>query len=239
MAVVSFRREGSVAILCMDNGENRHNPTFVGDFLAAMDAIEADPEAHAVVVASSDPKSWSQGIDLEWIMGAFADKARHDEIRGFMNGLNAMFTRCLTFPMPVVAAITGHCFGDGAILACACDFRLMRSDRGFFCFPEVDINIPFMPGMLAVVQKAFPAYKLEELYLTGKRAGGKELEEHHVAVKSVEGADALLAEAVAFAGTFHKSRGVFGEIKRRKHAAILEVFKTADAPIIAALKLIA
>jgi enoyl-CoA hydratase/carnithine racemase len=239
MAVVSFRREGSVSVVSMDNGENRHNPTFIRDFLAAMDAAEADPETHAVVIVSSDQKNWSQGIDLEWIMTAFADPARHDEIRAFLRGLNSMFTRCLTFPAPVIAAICGHCYGDGAILACACDFIMMRSDRGFFCFPEVDVNIPFMPGMHAVVQKMFPAYKLDEMYLTGRRAGGKELEEHHVAIKSCEGAEALVAEAMAFAGTFHKSRGVFGEIKRRKHAGILKVFRDVDEPIFQALKVVA
>jgi enoyl-CoA hydratase/carnithine racemase len=239
MGLVTWRREGSVAILSMDGGENRHNPGFIDAFLATMDAIEKDPEAHAVLIVSSDPKNWSQGIDLAWIMEAFGEPARHGEVRAFLRGLDAMFARCLTYPMPVIAAIGGHCYGDGAILACACDFRLMRADRGFFCFPEVDINIPFLPGMLAVVQKAVPAWKLDDLYLTGRRAGGKELEEAHVATKACEGAEALLQESMAFASTFHKSRGVYGEIKRRKHAAILEVFRTADAPIIESLSVVA
>jgi Delta3-Delta2-enoyl-CoA isomerase len=237
--VVNWRREGSVAILSMDNGENRHNPEFVDAFLTTMDAIEQDPGAEAVLIVSGDPKNWSQGIDLGWIMGAFSEPARHGEVRAFLRGLDAVFSRCLTYPMPVIAAIGGHCYGDGAILACACDFRLMRSDRGFFCFPEVDINIPFLPGMLAIVQKAFPAWKLDDLYLTGRRAGGKELEDARVVTRSCEGAEALLAEAMAFASTFHKSRGVFGEIKRRKHADILEVFRTADAPIIESLSVVA
>jgi enoyl-CoA hydratase/carnithine racemase len=70
-------------------------------------------------------------------------------IKDFMYRMNEVFKTCLTFPMPVIAAINGHAFGNGAILSCACDFRFMRSDKGFFCFPEVDINIPFLPGMLA------------------------------------------------------------------------------------------
>jgi enoyl-CoA hydratase/carnithine racemase len=67
MAIISWKREGTVAVLSMDNGENRQNPAFVEAFLGAMNAIEADREAHAVVIASSDVKNWTQGLDLEWI----------------------------------------------------------------------------------------------------------------------------------------------------------------------------
>jgi len=238
MAIISWRREGTVAVLSMDNGENRQNPAFVEAFLDAMNAIEADPETHAVVIASSDVKNWTQGLDLEWIMPAFGDPARHDEIRDLLRGLNDVSARCLTYPMPVVAAITGHTYGYGVVLACACDFRFMRSDRGFFCLPEVDINIPLLPGWQAVVKKALPTYWFNEMYLTGRRVTGNELQEHHVVVKSCEGAEPVVKEAMAFAATFHKGRQVFGEMKRRKHRYILEVFRNEDTPIIDSLRLL-
>jgi len=238
MAIITWRREETVAVLSMDNGENRQNPAFVEAFLDAMNAIEADPEAHAVVIASSDVKNWTQGLDLEWIMPAFGDSTRHDEIRNLLRGLNDVSARCLTYPVPVVAAITGHTYGYGVVLACACDFRFMRSDRGFFCLPEVDINIPLLPGWQAVVKKALPAYWFNEMYLTGRRVTGNELQEHHVVVKSCEGAELVVKEAMVFAATFHKSRQVFGEIKRRKHRHILEVFRNEDNPIIDSLRLL-
>ncbi len=239
MSLMSWKREGTVAILTLENGENRHNPDFIAAFLAAMDAIEADPEAKSVVIASSDAKNWSLGIDLNWVIGAAQAPERHPELRAFLYGMNTMFTRVLTYPMPVIAAIGGHCFGNGAILACACDFRLMRSDRGFFCFPEVDVNIPFLPGMLAIVQRVFPGWYLDALYLTGRRAGGAELLEQHIVSATAEGPEALMTQAVAFAAGFQKARGVFGEIKRRKHQPVLDVFATADVPVIEELRVMA
>jgi enoyl-CoA hydratase/carnithine racemase len=238
VAIISWKREGTVAVLSMDNGENRQNPAFVEAFLGAMNSIEADQEAHALVIVSSDVKNWTQGLDLEWIIPAFGDPARHDEVRGLLRGLNDVSARCLTYPMPVIAAITGHTFGNGVVLACACDFRFMRSDRGFFCLPEVDINIPLLPGMQAVIEKALPAYWFNEMYLTGRRITGKELEEHHVVVKSCMGTEPLLKEAMTFAATLHKGREVFGEMKRRKYRHILEVFRNEDIPIIESLRVL-
>jgi len=227
MAVVEWTRDGTVAVLTMNTSENRHNPTYTSDMLACLDEIEADREAKSIVLASSDRKNWSLGIDLTWMMDAVNRNAMGD-IRDFMYGLNTLFKRILTIPMPVIAAINGHAFGDGAIIACTCDFRFMRADRGFLCFPEVDINIPFLPGMLAMMKKALPYHKLEELVYTGKRATGRELEACHAVVKACEGEDELMREAVAFARTFTKGRAIFKEHKWRLHRHIIEIMDKED-----------
>ncbi len=237
MAPITWTLDGSVATLWMDDGENRHNPTFIQQFLGAMDAIEAEPATRAVVVASKDAKNWSLGIDLAWISAAMTDPARHDEIRDFLRGLNQVYARCLTFPMPVIAAVGGHAFGDGALLACACDFRFMRSDRGFFCFPEVDLGIPFLPGMMAVVRTAFPDWKLDLMMLSGHRAGGAELADAHVVFQACDGPEALMQAATEFARTFDKGRGVFRTLKQRRYREVLDVFETLDPPVIAKLQL--
>jgi enoyl-CoA hydratase/carnithine racemase len=165
------------------------------------------------------------------------EKKDFDGIRAFMYGLNRIFTRILLYPMPVIAAINGHAFGDGTIMACACDFRFMKSDRGYFCFPEIDISIPFLPGMLAIVQKAIPYYKMEELVFSGKRTGAAELEAHHVIVKACENESALMAEAIAFAKTFRKKRPIFGEMKKRLHGKIIEIMEKEDPVFIEPLRL--
>lgn len=239
MALMSLRREGTVAVLTLDNGENRHNPEFVREFLATLDAVEADEGACALVIASSDPKNWSQGIDLQWLLGCVPEPGRQDEIRQFLRGLDAMFARVLTFPLPVIAALNGHTFGDGAILACCCDFRIMRADRGFFCFPEVDLNIPFLPGMMAIVKAAVPEPECTRWVLEGRRVPGSELVAAGVAMKAVEGADAVLAEAVAYAATFSKGRPIVSALKHRMRDHILAVFEDDDPPIIANLSLLA
>jgi enoyl-CoA hydratase/carnithine racemase len=82
----------------------------------------------------------------------------------------------LVAPVPTVAAVNGHAFGAGSMLAIAHDFRVMRVDRGFYCFPEVDIRIPFSTGMAALIQaKLTPAAAVEAM-TTGRRYGGADAE---------------------------------------------------------------
>ena len=237
MSVIEWKKVETVGVITMTNGENRHNPEFIRAILAAFDEIEGDPAIlSSVVIASNDPKNWSQGIDLQWMTDAMA---RNDlqGIRDFMYGLNRIFNRILLYPMPVIAAINGHVFGDGTIMACACDFRFMKADRGFFCFPEIDINIPFLPGMQAIIRKAIPYYKLEELVFSGKRTGAVELETHHVIMKACENEEALMRESLAFAKSFNKKRPIFGEIKKRFHRTIIETMEKEDPAFIEPLQL--
>jgi enoyl-CoA hydratase/carnithine racemase len=236
MAILEWKKEGSVAVITLTNGENRHNPEFVAAFLGALDEIEKDPALASVVILSGDAKSWSQGIDLNWMMAKMQIKDVQ-AIREFMYGINSVFKRVLLYPMPVIACLNGHAAANGAILACACDFRLMRSDKGFFFFPEIDIGIPFLPGMIAFLKKAIPYYKFNEMTLTGKRCTASEMTASGVLVKACESEESLIAETMAFAKSFQKKRGVFGEMKRRLHAGIVEIIEKEDPKYIEPLKL--
>ena len=237
MAVVEWKRDDTVAVIKMVNGENRFNPVFNKEFLQVFDEIEKDKAVTSVVIVSTDVKSWSQGIDLIWMQGRMAEQD-HQAIRGFLYGLNDIFKRILLFPVPVICAINGHAVAGGAILSLACDFRFMRADKGFFFFSEVDVGIPFIPGMMAFCRKAVPEYKFEEMMYTGKRYGAPEMEAHHVVTKACPNEEDLMAEAMAFARTFNKKRGVFGEMKRRMHKHIIDIIDTEDPEYIEPLKVI-
>ena len=42
MAILEWRKEDTVAVITLTNGENRHNPEFVAAFLGALDEIEKE-----------------------------------------------------------------------------------------------------------------------------------------------------------------------------------------------------
>ncbi|MBI9074670.1 MAG: enoyl-CoA hydratase/isomerase family protein [Desulfatibacillum sp.] len=231
MSVADLTYDGTVAIITMDNDQNKQNLAFAQALNQAFDESLKNETTTAIVLSSAGEKFFSAGVDLDWMMGRYQAQDM-DSMRAFMYGMNEVFKKCLLAPVPVIAAINGHAFGNGAMLACACDFRFMKSDRGYFCFPEVDINIPFLPGMIAFSKKSIPYYKFNELKLTGKRVTAQELEEHHVIQKACADKEALMAEAMAFAKSFQKQRGIFGEHKKRLHKEIITIMETEDPEFI-------
>ncbi|MEI8623823.1 enoyl-CoA hydratase/isomerase family protein [Pseudoalteromonas sp. B28] len=129
--LIELTTKNNIAILTMNTAENRHNPAFLAEFNLRLDHIEAEQNIKSVILTSSSDKNWSLGIDLQWMSNPSILPAA---ISDFMIQISDLFKRIVTFPMPIIAALNGHTYGNGSVLACACDFRFMKSDKGFFVF---------------------------------------------------------------------------------------------------------
>lgn len=162
-----LRRDDDVFVLDLGDDENRFNPTWLDAVEVALDEVEG-AEGPRALVTSATGKFWSNGLDLAWM-------AEHgDQVASFVHRVHALFSRVLTSPVPSVAAIQGHCFAAGAMLSLAHDQRVARADRGFWCLPEVDIHIPFTPGMSALIQARLAPGPAHQAMTTAHRYGGED-----------------------------------------------------------------
>lgn len=230
MTLVDYAVNDHVATVTLNDGENRFNPDFLNAYLGVLDEVEGATDATTLVVTSSHEKIFSNGIDLEWLVPVIQqnDTAR---AKDFFYLLNRMFKRIVTYPLLTIAGISGHAFAGGAIMSCAFDFRFMRSDRGFFCFPEVDLGIPFLPGMNALLKKAMPMYMVEYMQYTGVRLTADQCVEHHI-IHKASPAETLMADTMAFAMALNKRRPVVAELKKRLNHAIVHAIDVEDVPYI-------
>lgn len=230
MALVEYKMDENVAVVTLNNGENRFNPDFIRAYLDVLDKVENETSALTLIITSAHDKIFSNGLDLDWLLPV-VQKKDVEAAKNFFYSLNILFKRTLMSPMLTVAAINGHAFAGGAIYSCAFDFRFMRSDRGFFCVPEVDLGIPFLPGMLALLNRAVPRQKFEELQFTGKRLTATECAENNIVTKACHIND-LMNETLAFAKSLNKRRAVILEMKKRMHGDILHALDVEDVPYI-------
>jgi enoyl-CoA hydratase/carnithine racemase len=187
-AMPSLTHSDDVFILDMGEDENRFNASFLDAFERCLAEVEAAPAPRALVTAARG-KHWSSGLDLEWM--ATQGAAAMD----FVTRVHELLARVLELGVPTVAALQGHTFAAGAMLALAHDQRVMRADRGFFCLPEVDIGIPFTRGMSALIASRLPTRAAHEAMTTGRRYGGDEAERAGIVDEAVD-EDSVLARAI-------------------------------------------
>ncbi len=171
MTGLTLTKEGSVYVLTMssESDANTLDAAFVVKCHELLDEVERCVGNTALVVTGSHPKSWNSGIDLEWIVTQPA--SYYPE---FAASMDRFFLRWALLDIPTVGCLTGHTFGAGAILASTLDFRFMREDKGWFCFPAVDLKLTFTPLMHRIVELLPNTYALRHMLLTGRKIGGKE-----------------------------------------------------------------
>lgn len=225
--MVEWKKDGTVALMIMNNGENRQNLEWTEKMLATYDEIMADKEIKALVLTSNDPKNFSLGVDLDWLMKV-TGKNDFTTMSRWLYRNGELFRAMLMSPVPTIAAITGHAFGNGAMLAGACDFRFMRRDKGYFCFPEVDLGIQFAPSQIEWIKRIMPYQLFIRMKFTGEKVGAEELFQNNVILKACENAEKTIEDAVAFAKTFNKSRTTLAEMKRRTYKHILDKMEYED-----------
>ncbi len=203
--------DGAVRILTMTSGENRLSPATLNEWMETFDRLEARRLPQALVVTGVD-QYWSTGLDLEAVQAMSAD-----EQAIFMEAFDRLLHRILTAPFVTIAALNGHTYAGGALLSLAFDYRIMRSDRGFFCLPSVDIGIPFSRGMTELITAKLPQPTAHDLVVSCRRIGAREAvtlgvinraeEQHNVMPVSME-------LAHAYSG---KDPGTLATVKRRMY----------------------
>jgi enoyl-CoA hydratase len=141
---------GRMARLTIDNRDklNTLNRALMGEIVAAMAGLAADPELRLAVVTGAGGRAFVGGADLGELAALDAGSAQ--DLITLVHRTCDAFRR---LPVPVVARIEGYALGAGLELACACDLRV-ASEGAKFGMPEVGIGIPsvveaaLLPGLV-------------------------------------------------------------------------------------------
>lgn len=218
---MQMERRGDVFVLDFGDDENRLNPPWVEGVTSALAEVTASDGPRALVTTGRG-KFWSNGLDLDW-MGAHSDASP-----AFLAQVHALFGAFLASGVPTIAAVQGHAFAAGAMLAIAHDRMLMRVDRGYWCVPEVDLGLPFTPGMSALLQARLAPPTAHEAMTTGRRYTGPDAVEAGVAARAHD-LDELLDAAVAWAATQAGRAGpTLAAIKKRMYSPALRILVGED-----------
>ena len=215
-----LERNGDIWLLNLGDGQNQLNPAWVAAVRRALDEVQYATGPRALVTCAGG-RSWCTGLDLDW-MGAHGDEA--DDL---LHEVHQLLAQLLVLPLPTVAAVTGHAFAAGAMLACAHDQVVMRADRGYWCLPEVDLGLPFTPGMQALLRARLPVRAAHVAMSTGRRYGGHEALAAGLVDQAVAAADVVPAATSLAQPLTAKAGPALGRIKAGLYEEVLAALSVA------------
>ncbi|WP_423896865.1 enoyl-CoA hydratase/isomerase family protein [Candidatus Pelagadaptatus aseana] len=127
--------DGPIATICLDNPD-KHNSLAGSDieqFIAHLNQVEQSPEVRALIITSSEGKTFCAGASLTE-MGS-----------GNLSGeiFERLTNRLAAVQIPTICAMNGSAYGGGSEIGLCCDFRIgikgMRlfvpASRFGLCYP--------------------------------------------------------------------------------------------------------
>jgi enoyl-CoA hydratase/carnithine racemase len=160
--MIDLSRDGELAILTLMNPPvNALSPDFMEAIIAGIDDAEAS-DARALIV-TGDGVAFSAGANLFLVLDA-----KEEDITGGIATMSRMFERLFRFPKPTVAAVNGHAIAGGAVLTCACDYRVAAVGDAKIGFSELAVGVPFPRWALEILRFAVGSQHVRNLTLAAR-----------------------------------------------------------------------
>lgn len=203
--MIDLEHRGPVAVLRMAHGKvNAMDVEMLEGLAASLADLEA-AGARVAVIAGND-RVFSAGLDL----GRFVDEGT-PYVEALVAALSGAFVAVLRAPFPIVAAVNGAAVAGGAVLAAACDRRLIAPGARIGA-PELLIGVPFPVAAIEALGLACGAH-LDEVIWTGQLYEGDEARRVGFADEVVAGVD-VVDRAVEVATTLAGMRPVAASLAK-------------------------
>lgn len=179
-ATVAYEIAGDCVLFTMTmcSGQNQFSPDSVRSFNEALDSILVETAKiakqdssvqRAALITVGNGKFYSTGLMLN------DPEVQRDLPKHLSKNYLPLMGRFLVFPLVTVAAINGHAYAGGMVLAMCNDFRVMRQDRGYLCMNEIELPSPVPAGMAAVLKaKTADPATFRDCFLSAKRFSADE-----------------------------------------------------------------
>lgn len=160
MSAVLTQHDQGVTTITLNRPDKRNaiNNEVLGLIAEGMDAALAQ-KSRVVVLTGAGDKAFCAGGDLNPGGGFVFDFANP------VSAYGGLLRKAHAFPLPIIAAVNGHCLAGGMGLLAMADLAI-AVEEAKFGLPEVKIGLyPFQ--VLALLKSMIPPRVLSEMCLTG------------------------------------------------------------------------
>lgn len=152
MELINLTIENNIATITLQNGKvNAISHQVIEEIHSALDQAEA---AKAVVILTGQAGIFSGGYDLKTM------KASSDSAISLVTAGSKLSRRMLAFPLPIIAACSGHAVAKGAFLLLSCDFRIGSEGAFKIGLNEVAIGMTMHQAGIEIARNRIPTHYL-------------------------------------------------------------------------------
>ncbi len=162
MPRIHTRDDGVVRILTLDDGKaNVIQEAFLTELDAALDAALAD--GVGAVLLTGRAGFFSAGLDLKTL-----PTLDTPELMATLSHFGASIMRLWSFPLPLVAAATGHALAGGAVMLLCADHRIGPRGKAKIGLNEVAIGLPLPTFVVELARSSLDPRRLRQTLLQGR-----------------------------------------------------------------------
>ena len=188
MEKVTYSLKDGIAQITMDDGKaNSMNWIFFKEMGKSLDQAEND--GAKVLVITGRPGFFSGGLDLKLLPTLSAS-----EMGDFATTFARTMLRVFSFPIPTIAASTGHAVAGGAMLTFACDRRFAINGPYRIQMNETLIGINLPHWMFLIASSAIPSRWRNQALLHARAYNPNEALERGILDAVAKDADNLAAQ---------------------------------------------
>lgn len=167
------RDDPAVAVVTINRPQRRNAVTLAMwmELGRIFSSLSAEPEVRAVILSGAGG-AFCAGADISEFA---AVRATVEDGRAYEVAGDACQTAIASCTKPTIAAISGPCYGGGAGLALACDFRV-ADGTSYFAIPAARLSNVYGVVETRAVFEAVGVAAAKEILFTGRRY---ELDEAH------------------------------------------------------------
>jgi enoyl-CoA hydratase len=162
--VIIYEKQDGIAYITLNRPQalNAYNIKMRDELYEILGAIKQDPDVLVVILKGAGEKAFCAGADLTEFLSApppvFARRARF---------ARDVWSRFLSVPQPVIAALHGYVLGSGIEMSLCCDIRL-ASDDARFGLPELGLGIIPAAGGSQTLPRTIGSAAALEMLMSGR-----------------------------------------------------------------------
>jgi enoyl-CoA hydratase len=166
-ANILVRQDGRVGVVQLNRPQalNALNSALMAELVAALQTFDADEGVGCIVITGSE-KAFAAGADIKQMADATPVTMMDSPFIGYWDAVEAI-------RKPVIAAVSGYCFGGGCELAMICDL-VVASETAVFGQPEINLGIIPGAGGTQRLTRAVGKAVAMDMILSGRRINAQE-----------------------------------------------------------------